>query len=293
MDKPFQLKPTARIGICAPSARFNIEKFNICLSVLKNMGFDTHIPDEIFLTKRYLAGEDRHRAKVVEQLFADSDIDAIICARGGFGAMRMLQYLDWDLIKSHPKPVIGFSDSTALLLAIESYAKFPVIHGPTLLSLGGADTDSLNALKQILMGCLPDFSNNALTVLAPGNGTGKLLGGNLSTICHLIGTPFQPQFDDCIVFIEDVGEPAYKIDRMLFQLKLAGCFENIKGVVTGSFKNCDFPEYIDQVLIEIFGGNDIPVMSNLPAGHGQRNHCMYLGLKVKMDTLKKSVCWVE
>ena len=133
------LNPGDTIGICAPSAMFDTQKFDSGIAVLSDMGFKTIVPDEIYSTKRYLAGDDPLRARVLESLFSDSQIDAVLCARGGFGAMRMLSQINWQVIKNNPKPVIGFSDNTALLLTVFEKTGQPVIHGPTLLSLSNAE----------------------------------------------------------------------------------------------------------------------------------------------------------
>ncbi|MBU3954169.1 MAG: LD-carboxypeptidase, partial [Proteobacteria bacterium] len=240
----YPLKKGDTIGVIAPSARFDENRLNQGIDCLKTLGFQVHVPEAIFREKRYLAGDDASRAAVVNALFADPKIKGIIAARGGFGAMRMLKHLDWELIRENPKLVIGFSDATAFLMAVVQQAQFAVVHGPNLVSLANADPLTISSFYQTITGSLADILISQGQCLEPGQAAGKLLGGNLATLTHLIGTPFQPDFMGAVLFLEDVGEPAYKIDRMLSQMKMAGLFRGVKGVITGSFENCDNPEYI-------------------------------------------------
>ena len=242
-----QLKNIVRgdtIGICAPAARFNNRDFQSGVQILEDNGFEVVIPTQIHEEKRYLAGEDRRRADTVMSLFTNTNIDCILCARGGFGVLRILDHLDWNVIRRNPKPFVGFSDITALLLMLSQKANLPVIHGPNITSLPTASEETLHSLFSILNGELNQIKMNKASVICQGKSKGNLLGGNLATISHLLGTPFQPDFDNCVLFLEDRGEPAYKIDRMLSQMKMAGLFENINGVLTGIFKDCNNQEYI-------------------------------------------------
>ena len=138
MKRPTPLSPGNSLGVCAPSARFDTEKLNLGIQVLKNLGFKVKVPVEIFKKKRYLAGDDMVRANVINSLFLDPEIDGIICARGGYGAIRILDHLNWDIIKQNPKPFIGFSDNTAILLAIIEKTGNGVIHGPNVVSFAQA-----------------------------------------------------------------------------------------------------------------------------------------------------------
>ncbi|MBU1195899.1 MAG: LD-carboxypeptidase [Proteobacteria bacterium] len=278
------LKPGDTIGVCAPSACFDIDTFKDGVQVLQDLGFNIKIPEQIFQRKRYLAGDDIIRARVIMQLFADPEVDAIISARGGFGALRILDYMDWSLMAGCPKPFIGFSDTTALLLAMIDRCDMPVIHGPNLISLACAQNETIDSFYQTLTGddCLKIRLKEE--VICPGNATGILKGGNLSTISHLVGTGFQPDFNQCIFFMEDIHEPAYKIDRMLMQMKMAGLFDGITGVVTGSFTACENETYIPQILTEIFQDFNIPVLGGLDAGHGSINLSLVMGTMVQVSS---------
>ncbi|MBF0303543.1 MAG: LD-carboxypeptidase, partial [Desulfamplus sp.] len=148
--QPPSLKQGDTIGICAPSGIFDISRFNIGINMLKSMGFNLHIPDEIYQKKRYMAGEDKLRADVINSLFQNSNIKGIVCARGGFGALRTLDYIDYDLITANPKLFVGFSDVTALLMAISERSRIQVVHGPVVTSLADANEATVKSLYQQL-----------------------------------------------------------------------------------------------------------------------------------------------
>ncbi len=287
------LQPGDTIGICAPSARFDTHKALKGIDILEGNGFKIITPDEIYHQKRYLAGEDRQRAQIINSFFSDDQIDGIMCVRGGYGAMRILDHVDWRVVSENPKPFVGFSDVTALLLTIADLSSIPVIHGPNLTSLGTASPVTLASLIDAIQGVSKPIVNNNASVIYSGKSAGRLIGGNMATISHLIGTQFQPKFDESILFLEDIGEPAYKIDRMLTQMKMAGMFENIRGLITGSFEDCENDEYINEILEDIFQEYKIPVLTGLNSGHGKENLSLILGLNVELDTSKASINWIE
>lgn len=289
MKKFYPLKKGDTIGVAAPSARFDDKRLNQGIECLKNLGFRVHVPRAIFGEKRYLAGDDTSRAAVVNELFADPGIRGIIAARGGFGAMRMLSYLDWDLIQKNPKLFMGFSDATALLMALIQHTQLAGVHGPNLVSLADADPKTIASFFQAITGRPKDILIPRGVCLLPGQAMGKLMGGNMATLAHLIGTPFQPDFNESVLFLEDVGEPAYKIDRMLSQMKMAGLFQGVQGVVTGSFANCENQEYIPQILSEVIDG--IPLLMGLASGHGDLNLSLAMGLDVVLDTSSALLKW--
>ena len=292
MKRPTPLSPGNSLGVCAPSARFDTEKLNLGIQVLKNLGFKVKVPEEIFEKKRYLAGDDMVRANVINRLFSDPAIDGIICARGGFGSIRILDHLNWNIIKQNPKPFIGFSDNTAILSAIIDETGNPVIHGPNVVSFSDAQKQTIDSFYKILTGRFDKIDMPDGRIVKAGMCTGVLKGGNLATISHLLGTKFQPDFKDCVLFFEDIGEPAYKIDRMLTQMKMAGLFEGIQGVITGSFENCDHNEYLEEILVEIYEEYNIPVLSGLDSGHGKINLSLCMGTHIQMDTEPARIQWV-
>jgi muramoyltetrapeptide carboxypeptidase len=289
---PF-LEPGDLVGVAAPCARFDRAKLYKGIECLKTLGFAVRVPERIFETHRYLAGEDATRAGVIHDLAADPHVKGIICARGGFGAMRILPYLDWDLIRAHPKLFIGFSDATALLTALMQQAGIGGIHGPNLTSLADAAPDTLAALKAAMTGSLLPVTVPDGLCLKPGRAEGMLAGGNLATLTHLLGTGFAPDFSKGILFLEDVGEPAYKIDRMLSQMKLAGRFDDLCGVAAGSFDGCEHPAYLPEIFDDIFGEYGIPVLMGLAAGHGPVNLSLPMGRQVSLDADRMTLNWLK
>jgi muramoyltetrapeptide carboxypeptidase len=279
------------VGVAAPGARFDKARLNQGIQCLETLGFRVKIPTQIFEQQRYLAGSDQGRAEVIHGLVADPDIKGIICARGGFGTLRMLPCLDWDLIQTHPKLFVGFSDATALLTPVMQRAGIGVVHGPNLVSLADAGPDTCTAFLGAVTGRVSVLSINRGVCVVPGRAAGVLVGGNLATLVHLLGTGFAPDFSNGVVFLEDVGEPAYKIDRMLTQMKLAGLFDRIRGVITGTFERCDHPEYLPDIFTDIFGEYRVPVLMGLEAGHGVMNRSLPMGGPVQLDTGDMTLRW--
>ncbi len=297
---PAPLKKGDTLGVCAPSGAFDPDQFKRGVKKIESMGFHLHIPMEIYEHKRYMAGEDATRVKIIHDLFAAPFIKGILCARGGFGALRLLKNIDFNLIAKNPKSFVGFSDVTALLSAISQRTSLQVIHGPVVTSLADASEETIRSLYEQLTLTSHFPSQKIFRLYAPcalplrkGVATGRLTGGNLATLCHLIGTPFQPDFNNVILFLEDVGEAPYKIDRMLSQMKLAGVLNGVRGVVTGSFERCGEETLIHEILLDIFDSPDIPVMSGIAAGHGKVNISMRFSDNVMMDTETKTLVWLN
>lgn len=279
------------MGVAAPGARFDKIRLDQGIACLKSLGFGVKVPAEIFDQKRYLAGDDLCRAGVINDLAADPEIKGIICVRGGFGAMKMLSHLDWHLIETHPKLFVGFSDATALLTTVMQRAKTGVVHGPNLVSLAEADAVTRTAFLDAVTGRVTGIPIGRGVCVVPGRAHGTLVGGNLATLTHLLGTKFAPDFSQGLVFLEDVGEPAYKIDRMLTQMKLAGVFTRIRGVITGTFERCDHPEYLPEIFAEIFGEYQVPVLMGLETGHGAVNLSLPMGCMVHLDADLMTLQW--
>ncbi|MCG8549977.1 MAG: LD-carboxypeptidase [Desulfobacterales bacterium] len=277
--------------MAAPSSIFDTQAFQKGVQCLESLGFEVHIPSGITGRHRYLAGTDRQRAGVLNSLFSDPGIKGIIAARGGFGAMRLLPLLDWDAIAENPKLFIGFSDPTALISALVCNAGICAIHGPNLVSLAQADQKTLDSFSKTVAGRFTRIDLPSDQVIVPGRAAGRLVGGNLATLVHMIGTPYQPDFAGGILFIEDVGEPAYKIDRMLTQMKMAGVLDGIKGVLTGSFENCDNDAYIPLIIKEVFSESNIPICMGIGVGHGAENLSLPMGIDTVLDADHACLEW--
>ena len=283
IKKVNRLVPGDWIGICAPSGSFDRERLDRGVALITEMGFKVYVPDLISRKSRYLAGSDSHRAAVVNALFSNRDIKGILCARGGFGAMRILPLIDFEMIKKNPKVFAGFSDATALLSVFERMCGFQVIHGPVVTSLPGASSETIDSLFATLTVSKKNKGLTGKRSLVQGKARGILSGGNLATLCHLTGTQFQPDFKDKILFIEEVSEKPYRIDRMLSQMKMAAVFQGIKGVAVGSFEGCGPEDMIDEILIDVFGEFQVPVMTGVEAGHGKHNFSLSFGTNAFLD----------
>ena len=287
---PQPLKEGDKVGIAAPAGPFEIDRFEKGLAVIGAMGFIPVVDDDVYKRDRHLAGTDRHRARHLNRLFANDEIRAIFCARGGFGCLRVLPYLDFDLIREHPKTLIGFSDVTALLVTLIQRCGLAGLHGPVVTSAGGADEGSRARLKQALTANAPaDLAPVDPVVIRAGRVRGILTGGNLATLCHLVGTDFAPDFSEKIVLLEDVNEAPYRIDRMLTQMRLAGCFENMAGLVLGSFKDCGASEAVRAVIEDVFADFKGPILGGFEIGHGTTNLAIPVGVEAELDTDQKNL----
>lgn len=287
---PRALKPGDTLGIVAPASCFDRQAFDAGVRVLEAMGFETAIAASVYDQQGYLAGTDRQRADSVNQLFADPDIDGIICARGGYGAMRILSLLDADAIANHPKVFVGFSDITVLLSFLVERCGMVAFHGPTVTTLGSADPSTRQRCLTAVTQPLPlRLSAATKQVIRSGSATGRLLCGNLTLFCHLTGTPFQPDFNGCILLIEDHGEALYRIDRMLTQMAMAGCFNGLCGLALGTFTDCGAAEAIHAIVADRLEGLDIPMLAGFDVGHAARNMTLPVGLPVRLDTASASL----
>ncbi len=287
------LPKNARLGIVAPASPFKREGFEKGIAVLTGMGFEPVFDDALFERNGYLAGSDQHRAAQVNRFFANERIDALLCARGGYGSMRMLDFLDFGLITEHRKPFIGYSDITVLLSVLCGRCRVPVFHGPNVVGLGEANGHVLDSFKACLSGNMPEelFADNAM-VVCPGEASGTLAGGNLTLLCHLVGTPYAPDFNKVILLLEDRGEAPYRIDRMLSQMKLAGCFDGVRGILLGSFQDCGGMDDITRVFADVFADAGIPILGGFPIGHGETNLTIPLGVPVRLETARKKLVFL-
>jgi muramoyltetrapeptide carboxypeptidase len=253
--------------------------------MLERSGFGVKVAPHAFDRRRYLAGDDEARASDLHWMFQDPEIAAIFCSRGGYGGQRLLDRIDFDLIRGNPKIFVGYSDITALLTAFYFRSGLITLHGPVLREVaeGGAEN------WKVLLGLL--CSGRCLQVrlaegeaIVRGRASGPLVGGNLSILCHLVGTPFLPSLDGCILFLEERGEALYRVDRMLTHLKLSGHLKSLAGLVAGQFEDCGPAASIHALLAETFADQEIPVASGLPLGHGRRNTPLPVGLPAELDT---------
>jgi len=278
------------IGIAAPSSAFDPDDFDQGLALLRGMGFELFVPEGLYKKKAFLAGSDGHRVSVINDLFENPRVKAILCARGGYGSMRILDHINGDLVRENPKLFVGFSDATALLSHLYQAWGLVCYHGPVVCSLGRSDQQSLDALEHVLLTGTPKNIEAPFgRVLIPGQARGILMGGNLATLCHLTGTSYQPDLSGTILMLEDVGEAAYKIDRMLVQMKYAGLFDGLNGVVLGSFEKCGDPDHLADIFLDVFGDLKIPLVMDFSFGHGASNCVFPIGVDARLHTDSLSV----
>ena len=290
--RPPPLKSGDGVGVVAPAGVVDIDQFRAGIAVIENLGFNPIVADEVYLKNGYLAGSDQQRADSINAAIRNPDLKAIICARGGYGCMRILDLIDYAALRKFPKLVVGFSDVTALLVAAYVCSSLVTIHGPVITSLSTADHATRNALHQVLNGgAAVHLSASGGPVICSGVCKGPVLAGNLTLFCHLLGTPFAPRFKGHIVLLEDRGEARYRIDRMLTHLTLAGSFDGVAGIALGTFEDCGSPEKLYDLFQERFSGSGIPVMAGFDIGHGRCNLPVPVGLEATLDTNLKSLVY--
>ena len=283
--RPPRLKPGDTLGVAAPAGPFDVELFQRGMQVLREMGFQLEIPQGVYKRNGFLAGPDRERAEILNRLFADPDVRGIICARGGYGSTRLEPFLDWGLIRANPKVFMGFSDITVLHHLIVTRGRLATFHGPMGTTLAQAPEDTRRAFMRALTAAAPIcLTAGEEGVIRPGEGRGPVAGGNMAMICHLLGTPLQPDFGGCLLFMEEVHEAPYRIDRMLQQMTLAGCFRGVRGIFFGDFVDCGSHDIIEAIVSEHFADSPFPVLMGFAVGHGRTNLTLPMGLVAQLTS---------
>jgi muramoyltetrapeptide carboxypeptidase len=302
---PKLLKPGDTIMFVAPAGPPKKDEVMRAKQRIEEHGYKVKMRDDIFDVEGYLAGKDERRAEELMEAFTDKEVDAVACVRGGYGVMRMLDRLDFDKIRANPKPLLGFSDITALHAALQAKAGLVSFHGPGPASGLGSEEGPTDFTAECLLRALQTSGDTSKPYIisvpssvakvasyGSGKATGRLVGGNLSLISALEGTPYAIDCEDAILLIEDVNEAPYRIDRMLAQLRLAGKLKQIKGAVLGQFttefvredKLTDDARFdTNGVLAQYFKDAGIPVLLNYPIGHHKQNATVPLGGQVEID----------
>ena len=312
--KPTALKKGDAIGIVAPAGPVNRERIDRALARLQARGFRTKTYGDIYRSRGYLAGDDETRANELMAAFADPETAAVWCARGGYGVMRLLDRIDFEVIRQNPTVFIGFSDITALHVAIGQQTGLVTFHGPNVQDGFGKPDDMPAANEAALWGTIlanPQAVDEAgfsyditgvegatLRPLRGGVATGPLTGGNLAVLCGLLGTPFEIQTAGHILFLEDISERPYRIDRYLMQLRLAGKLQDVAGVLLGDFSydEADPAAYaadVSALLDEFFAQLNAPVLAGFPAGHDPINLALPIGGQFQLDADNQQVTLLE
>jgi len=280
------VRPGDAVAVVAPAGPFDKTALEPGLAVIGGR-YQVRFDERIYSQKRYLAGDDERRFTELTTALADPAIKAVFCARGGYGAMRLLPRLaSWASEHSLPaKPLIGFSDITALHQWLQSNG-IASIHAPVLTQLGRVPAESPQRLFSLLESTAPAQPLIGSATYVGGTVEGPLLGGNLSVFTRLLGTPFMPTLDGGILLLEDLSEQPYRLDRLWTHLELAGVFRRIRGIVLGQFIGCeprDGRYTADEVLRELATATGVPCASGFPIGHADVNEAVPLGVRVRLE----------
>ena len=300
--KPARLVPGDTVGIIAPASPSpHADALERSMAALEKLGFKPKLAANVRARRGFLAGTDAERAADVMGLFTDPEVKAIICLRGGYGVARILPLLDYDVIRRHPKILVGYSDITSLHCALQVKAGLVTFHAPMLdaaLAKPGLPEFTWQSLRKTIMEPAPagplsaGCETKTAFPLRGGTASGPLIGGNLSVLVTTLGTPYQPSFAGKILFLEDVDEAPYRYDRMLTHLDNAGVFAQVAGVAVGVNADCTDPkaesakEYrqsLADVLAERLGRLRVPVVLELPFGHVPVNATLPVGIQATLD----------
>jgi muramoyltetrapeptide carboxypeptidase len=295
---PVELPRGGTIGVIAPASPADVTRTKKALAIISEWGFQYKLGKSVGACHGYLSGDDRIRAEDVNEMFADPEVDAIICLRGGYGTPRIIGHINYDCIGKNPKVFVGYSDITALHIAIHQATGLVTIHGPMVAELANEpDPETWPALFRLLMDPRPvgRYENMYKQTITPGRAEGRLIGGNLSLLVSTLGTPYELDTRNRILFLEDVGEEPYSLDRMLIQLKHAGKLQQARGIILADFSGSE-PKSgkpsltLEEVFTEIISPLGVPCYYGLKAGHCQPNFALPIGARVRMDA---SEGWLE
>jgi muramoyltetrapeptide carboxypeptidase len=301
LRKPKRLQPGMTIGVVAPSSPADEdETVRYALELVESFGFKAKPGKHLFERTQYLAGPDAARAEDLNAMFADPSVDAIMAMAGGYGAMRTLPYLNYEVIRANPKALIGYSDITALHCALHRHCGLITYHGQTALSR--FSDYSIAEFQRVLMqpeanltiGAPPKFEAgpgrvervNRITTIRPGIARGRLIGGNLTLISCLMGTPYEPDFTGRLVFLEDVHEKPYRVDRMLTQLVLSGKLAKAAGLIFGKFTDAEDTSNtfsLEHVLTDCGKAVNLPCARGLMIGHVADQTVVPIGVEAEFD----------
>ena len=286
--------PGARVGLIAPSGLLRDEgDVGRAVESARRMGWETVVGQHVLDREGYLAGPDHHRLDDLNRFSRDDSIDAIWCIRGGYGATRILDGIDYDSWRRHPRTLIGFSDITALHAAIGRRADLVTFHGPTARNTMSDFTHSSLVLATMVAG-EHTLGAPAAETFRPGAARGRLAGGNLALLASLQGTPYAPDLDGAILVLEDVNEAVYRIDRMLTQLRSSGALRKIAGIAYGHFTEMQpdadgCSRTLEAVLYETADRCAVPCLNQIPLGHIDDQWTLPLGKEATLDADEKTL----
>ncbi|MFS0662886.1 LD-carboxypeptidase [Bacillus mojavensis] len=297
--KPNALKKGDTVGVIAPASPPDPKKLETALLFLEELGLQVKLGKALKNQHGYLAGQDDERLADLHEMFKDQEVKAVLCACGGFGTGRIASSIDYSLLCKHPKIFWGYSDITFLHTAIHQNTGLVTFHGPMLSSdIGLEDVHPLTkaSYQQLFQETAFTYTEklSPLTVLVPGKAEGALVGGNLSLLSSTLGTPFEIDTRGKLLFIEDIDEEPYQIDRMLNQLKMAGKLSDAAGILVCDFHNCipvkrEKSLTLEQVLEDYIVSSGRPALRGFKIGHCSPSIAVPVGVHAAMDTAKKTV----
>lgn len=299
ITRPARLEPGDLVRVVAASGPVDRERFAAGLESLQGR-YDLRFDEaSLFAKQGFLAGSDDLRLESLNAAIADPESRAVFLARGGYGLLRILAHVDGTALLEHPKPIVGFSDATALLAACV-HAGVAAIHGPMISQFAGLPGEDKESLFRLLEDPAPGVLLTGLETVVSGVGSGPLVGGNLEVLSRLLGTPFQPELDGAVLFLEEIGELPYRVDRLLTHFELAGVLSQVGGVVIGDFTDCDEVEdevvqhpSASEVLVERLERLAVPVVLGGTFGHGERNTALPYGTQVHLDAAAGTLVALE
>jgi muramoyltetrapeptide carboxypeptidase len=281
---PPYLQKGDTIAIVATARKVNMAELQPAISIFESWGLKVKLAAGLFEEAHQFAGDDHNRITSFQAELDDPTVQAIICARGGYGTVRLIDQLDFTNFRLHPKWIIGYSDVTVLHSHIMQHHAIPTVHAtmPISMQAHNADAESIASLQKILFGEQPDYSFPAHTLNEPGNASGKLVGGNLSVLYSLLGSASDIDTDGCILFLEDLDEYLYHIDRMMMNLKRTGKLANLAGLVIGDMSDMrdntiPFGKPAYEIIAEHVAEYAYPVVFGFPAGHTSKNMALVFG----------------
>jgi muramoyltetrapeptide carboxypeptidase len=281
---PPPVKPGEVVAVAAPASHVSRPAWQAGVSILQDWGFKVRGGPEVFQPRAWGAATDRLIARRFTEIWLDPEVKAIVGVRGGYGSLKLLPYLDLDALGADPKRLVGFSDLTNLLWDLHRRLHLVTFHGPTVAHLPELTPAARDNFLAWLTAPGPqNLAYEGLTVLHPGVAEGPLAGGNLTTLCHLVGTPYAPQMRGYLLFLEDHNEALYRVDRMLHHLLLAGVLDGVLGVLFGGFTNCGSRDGLLEVATTALAPLQVPVLADLPVGHQPDNHTLPLGAWARLN----------
>lgn len=296
MYQPAALKKGDKIGIVAPAGCISASRVNSSVKILEEWGFEIVFGQHLFSRYNQFAGTDKQRSHDLQQMIDDPQIKAVICARGGYGSIRTLQYLNFDSFMKNPKWIVGYSDITVFHSYLNKVLGVESLHAimPVNFPQEGAPTKALLSLKDSLMGSMTNYEWASHPSNRQGSSSGMLIGGNLSIIYSLRGTSLDINTEGNILFIEDVGEELYHLDRMMINMKMGGKLKNLKGLIVGGMTQMSvgephFGSKACDIIMDAVGEYDYPVAFDFPGGHMPDNRALHMGHTLLLEVGDKGV----